>query len=59
MSNIAAAKDDILQAEREAVKLFLISVEQEFNMAFSPSFSSSVDFSGRLPQLRIRENGEI
>ena len=52
-------EDNLLQAEREAVKLFLLSVEAEFNMAFSPSFSSSVDFSARLPQLRIRENGEI
>ena len=52
-------EDNLLQAEKEAVKLFLISVEQEFNMAFSPSFSASTDFSARLPQIHIRENGKI
>ncbi len=51
-------EENILQAEREAVKLFLISVEQEFNNEFA-SFSAVVDYSGRLPQLHIRENGKI
>ena len=52
-------EDDLLQAEREAVKLFLLSAEAEFNMAFSPHFSASVDFSARLPQIHVRENGKI
>ena len=51
-------EDDTLAAEREAVYLFLTSVETEFNVTFS-SFSASVDGSGRLPQLHIRENGKI
>ena len=51
-------EDDPLQAEREAMKLFLASVETEFNAEFS-MFSMVVDCSGRLPQLHIRENGKI
>ena len=50
--------DDLLAAEREALSLFLASVENEFNNEFS-SYSVSVDYSGRLPQLHIRENGKI
>lgn len=52
------SNNDILHAERGALKLFLASVETEFNSEF-PSFSASVDYSGRLPQLHIRENGKI
>lgn len=51
-------KDDVAQAEREALKLFLVSVQREFNKEFS-SFSASVDFSARVPQLHIREDGKI
>ena len=49
---------DIAHIEREAVKLFLASVETEFNSEFS-MFSMVVDYSGRLPQLHIREDGRI
>ena len=51
-------EDDTVQAEREAVKLFLISIESEFNTSFA-SFTASVDYSAHLPQLHIRENGKI
>ena len=51
-------EDDLLQAEREAMKLFLDSVTNEFNSEFA-SFSSIVDYSGRLPQLVVREIGKI
>lgn len=44
--------------EREALELFLESVNKELNTTFS-IFYSSVDYSGRLPQLAIREDGEI
>ena len=44
--------------EQEALKFFLESVKKELNDEF-PSFSASVDYSGRLPQLHIRENGKI
>lgn len=57
MSN-SAVNMDIAHIEREALKLFLASVETEFNAEFI-SFSASLDYSGRLPQLHIRENGKI
>ncbi|MGB7531826.1 MAG: hypothetical protein WA977_02455 [Halobacteriota archaeon] len=57
MSSIAVKKD-VVHIEREALKLFLASVENEFNNEFS-FFSASVDYSARLPQLIIRENGKI
>ena len=55
---MTGTEDDLLVAEREALSLFLASVENEFNNEFS-SYSVSVDYSGRLPQLHIRENGKI
>ena len=51
-------KDDVAQAEREAVKLFLLSTKMDFNAKFS-MFSMVVDRSGRLHQLHITENGKI
>ena len=51
-------EDNLLQAEREAVKLFLSSIEQEFNSEFV-AFSAIVDYSARLPQLVVREIGKI
>lgn len=51
-------EEDVLAAEREAVKLFLSSVEQEFNSEFG-AFTATVDYSARLPQLVVREIGKI
>ncbi len=51
-------KKDIFFAEREALKSFLESAKDELNDKFA-SFSASVDYSARLPQLHIRENGKI
>ena len=51
-------KKDVISIEREALKFFLESVKKEFNDEFS-FLSASVDCSARLPQLRIRENGEL
>lgn len=51
-------EDDLLQAEREAVKLFLFSVVSEFNSEFT-EFSAILDSSAGLPQIHVRENGKI
>ena len=51
-------KRDIGSIERESLKFFLESVKKELNDRF-PSFSASVDYSGRLPQLSVREDGRI
>lgn len=52
------SKEDVAHIEREAVKLFLLSAEKEFNAKFR-MFSMVVDCSGRLPQLHIREEGKL
>jgi len=49
---------DVTHIEHEALRLFLDSVKREFNNRFS-LFSASVDISGRLPQLTIREDGKL
>ncbi len=51
-------KKDVVSIEQEALTFFLESVKKELNDELS-FFSASVDYSARLPQLRIRENGEL
>lgn len=53
-----AIKKDLPHIEREALKSFLESAKDALNDKFA-SFSASVDYSARLPQLHIRENGKI
>ncbi len=56
--NNSIVKKDMAHIEQEALKLFLESVKKEFNDEFS-FFSAFVDYSARLPQLSVRENGKL
>ena len=58
MNANSPVKNDMIHIEREALKLFLESVKKELNAEFS-FFSASVDYSAKVPQLSIQENGKI